>query len=155
MSDYAALRALLAEAPYAGLDDAAAVAALNAATVERPRRFRWREARRLAQLAGTWPLVVVRARQTPVLPPGGAQDLAILAAINATSMDDDQEIDPANASEWAAFSAGLSALTASGDLSEAVADAIRALGVEMVSPASEIGWGAVSVHDVAHAREGV
>lgn len=152
MSDYAALRALLAEEPYAGLDDAAAAVALNAPTVGRVRRFRWREARRLAQMAGTWPLVVVRARQTPVLPPGGAQDFAILAAINAVSMDDDQEIDPSHEAEWQAFSAGLGALTASGDLSELVADAIRGLGVEMVSPAAEIGWPAVSGDDVSHAR---
>lgn len=152
MSDYAALRALLAEEPYAGMDDAAAAAALNAATVERPRRFRWREARRVAQMAGTWPLVVVRARQTPTLPPAGAQDMAILAAINAVGMDDDQEIDPTNASEWAAFSAGLSALTASGDLSEAVADAIRALGVETVTPAQSVGWELVSAAEVARAR---
>lgn len=152
MSDYAALRALLAEEPYAGMDDVAAAVALSAATVERPRRFRWREARRVAQMAGTWPLVVVRARQTPTLPPAGAQDMAILAAINAVGMDDDQEIDPTNEAEWAAFSAGLDALTASGDLSEAVADAIRALGVETVTPASEIGWAGVTVHDVAHAR---
>lgn len=144
MSDYAALRALLAEEPYAGMDDAAAAVALNAATVERPRRFRWREARRLAQMARRWPMVLVRARQTPSLPPATEQDFAILAAINATSMDDDQEIDPANTGEWAAFSAGLSALTASGDLSEVVADAIRALGVEMVTPAQSVGWGILS-----------
>jgi hypothetical protein len=152
---YLSLRGLVAgSGAYAELSDAAAASALNATTVQRTRRFLWREARRLAQMAGNWPLVVVRARQTPTLPPNGAQDYAILAAINAVSMDDDQEIDPANQSEWQAFCIGLGALTTSSDLSQEVADAIQALGAETISPAAEVGWiGEVTAADVAHARE--
>lgn len=150
--NYLRLRDALAVPAYAGLSNAEAAAMLNAPTVERTRRFEWREARRKAILAGRWSMVLVRARQTPSLPPVTGLDRAILAAINATSMEVDQEIDPAIEDEWQVLLDGLDALVASNDLTAEVADAIRALGAEAVSPASEIGWPAVSEHDVAHAR---
>jgi len=99
-----------------------------------PRVFAWSEARAIAQTHGLWPLIVVRARGTPSIPPATTNDVATLAAINAVSMDPAQMIDPSDPAAWAAFQAGLSAFLAVGCLTEGAAAAILALG--SVVPAS-------------------
>jgi hypothetical protein len=78
--------------------------------------------------------------------------VAILAAINATSMDDSRSINPGDGPSWAAFTGGLAALVAVGDIPQALSNAIVALGTEHVSPASLIGWPPVSEHDIVRAR---
>ena len=149
---YEALRDLVNGAAYAGLSDAEAADAVNAATVSRVRVFRWGDARSEAIRHGRWGYVLARARLTPVVPVATAADAAIMAAIQAANMEATQEIAPSDDDAWAALCQGLAALQASGDITQACSDAIMALGAEDVSPATMIGWPAVTVHDVAHAR---
>lgn len=95
-----------------------------------PRPFRWREARGLAQRLGWWPWAVARARQTPSLPIASVEDAAILAAIGAVEMHEDQLIEPADPTTWDEFTQCLDLFVAVGDLPSDVAAAIRAVGVE-------------------------
>lgn len=103
------------------------LADLQARVVSVARVVRWREVRALALAHGRWARLVVRARQTPAIPPATEADAAILAAINATSMADDQELDPGPSAEASAFQAGLAALVAVGDVTPDLAAAIGAL----------------------------
>lgn len=133
----AAIRAELQADPtslgYAGKSAAEIAALMNApqpAPVPQPepRPFRWRQAKAIAQMHVRWAFIVLRARGTPAVPPTTAADWATVAAINATSMADDQEIDPTDAAKWTAFTDGLAAFVTSGDLTQPIADEIAALG---------------------------
>lgn len=121
------------ERGYAG-KTAAEIAALMSVPVPAPipepehRPFAWGEARGIAQAHGCWPMIVLRARGTPSMPPQTAEDGAILAAINAVSTEREQKIDASNPAEWGAFSQGVAAFLAVGDLTSAAANAILALG---------------------------
>lgn len=150
----AALRTELATDPtgrgYAG-KTAAEIAALLAAPVQaavpepQPKAFKWGDARGIAQAHGCWPMIVLRARGTPAMPPQTAQDGAILAAINAVSAEREQIINAADPGEWGAFSAGVQAFAAVGDLTEAAAAAILALGTYQppTPPDEPARWGVV------------
>ena len=117
-----------------GGKSAAQIAALMSAPVPQAapepeqRAFKWGDARGIAQAHGCWPFIVLRARKTPAMPPAGVEDWAILAAINAVSTEREQVIDAADENEWAAFTGGIQAFRAVGDLTQAAATAILALG---------------------------
>ncbi len=119
---------------YAG-KSAADIAALMAAPVSQDepepeqRPFKWGEARGIAQAHGCWPFIVLRSRKTPNLPPASMEDGAILAAINAVGTEREQVIEASDPNVWAAFSGGIQAFLAVGDLTQAAADAILALGM--------------------------
>ena len=110
------------------------IAALMAAPVPQPapppeaRVLTWGEARGIAQSHGCWPMIVLRARGTPANPPVEPEDWAILAAINAVGTERDQRVNAGDPAEWGAFTAGVAAFEAVGDLTAAASAAILALG---------------------------
>lgn len=100
-------------------DLASIAAAINAQTTTTTGvSFTWQSARTIAQTSvnASWSRIIVRARETPARPPVTLQDMAILTAINAVSMDGSLLVEPSNAAAWAAFQSGLGALQAVGDL---------------------------------------
>jgi hypothetical protein len=136
-----------AQRGYAG-KTATQIAALMAAPVPAPtpdpvpRAFKWGDARGIAQSHGCWPLIVLRARATPTIPPATVTDGAVLAAINAVSTEREQVIDATDAAVWQAFTTGIAAFRAVGDLTEAAVTAILALGTEQppTPPAGPSRW---------------
>ena len=137
----AAIRAELQANPatYAGKSAAEIAALMNAPVVAaapspQPRAFLWRSAKALAQEYGRWALIALRARGTPATPPASAADFAVLTALNAISMADDQQIDPAHPVKWATFCGGLASLVAVGDLTAEIAAEIEALGAYQPPP---------------------
>lgn len=118
---------------YSGKTNGEVLALLNApvpAAVPKPvlRKFKWGEARGIAQAHGCWPLIKVRSRGTPAIPPQSIEDGAILAAINAVDTERDQDIDATDPAVWGAFTGGIEAFLAVGDLTQQAADAILTLG---------------------------
>jgi hypothetical protein len=77
---------------------------------------RWGDVRGLANAAGEWPNVMLRAEERPATS-------TVKAAMNAVSMGDDRRLDPKDTRAWSAFQAGMAALEKAGDLSpETVAE---------------------------------
>lgn len=143
---------------YAGKTAAAICALLDAPVPTEtppaaPRSFAWGEARAIAQSYGQWPAVVVRSRGNPTTPPASAEDLAILTAINAVSMEREQRIDPTDAAAWTAFQAGMQALVGAGDLTPPVAAAILALGTYQppTPPPEQCRWVAAVIDSISAA----
>ena len=108
-------------------------AQLRALTRSVERTVQWREVRARALVRGEWARIAVRARQTPSMTADGAPatptDAAILAAINAAAMLDDQEITP---DEWPSLSQGIAVLAAVKDISADLASEIAALATREV-----------------------
>jgi hypothetical protein len=118
--NYGAIKAAIAALSPMPVGPDAIAGALNAQTVQAAVPFAWSDARLITQLSGSWSKVVLRSRLTD----GGA---ANLAAINAYEMDGGTLFEPSNTAATATLAAGLTALLASGDITQADVTAIQAL----------------------------
>ena len=113
----------------AALLNASYMAVVTPEKVLEKQPLRWGDVRGLAQAAGEWPNVVLKAEERP------ASDV-VKAAINATATGPEQQIDPADPKAWGAFEFGLQLFEAEGVLSAETVSAILAMTTSVI-PAVE------------------
>lgn len=82
--DYAALKAELAKPAYAGMTDAEAAVAINAATVVVKRPVQSADARRYLMLVGKWPTIAALARG--LIAGTDGEKLAAVALVEALTL---------------------------------------------------------------------
>jgi hypothetical protein len=149
----AQLSAAYATLPAGTSDEAAASSLAAQTTTLEGQLFTVHQAKLVALSSenGSWARVVLRARGTATIPPASATDFAVIAAITITETAETQVVDPTVASDWGAWQAGLSALSAVGDLTAADVAAINALA----SPTIPVWLPAPTNFDIQAARGGV
>jgi hypothetical protein len=149
--NYAALQAEIVLPAYAGMDDDAIAAALNAETVETVRDVPTVDARELLLATGEWGALVLLARSTPA---SVAQAPVIAAAITAVeTLRETTTLEVTKPANWTAMQTLVGTMQQAGVMSEGTGAALLALRDIHISRAAEIGWTAgVSAADVAAAR---
>ena len=137
MTDYPALAAVLAQAPYDTMGDDEAADALNAATVTRPRPIPAREIKKLWGRWGVLGLAWVKA-QNPNIP---EEIRAICRATYDNLMGDlFADMDPTDSAALVDMTRYLDALESAGVLTEEQRAETLALAEETVPMTTVLGW---------------
>lgn len=149
MADYLALKTELAKPAYTGLSDAAAAAALNAASVASETPVNGSDIGKLWARRKVLGAARERANNTTATV---AQRQNAWSAIEMVAQDGFSGLDPNNPAQRTALVAFIDSLVTDGIMTAADKTATLALLARTQTPAQVIGWPPVTDVDVAFAR---